>query len=277
MKKLWAIAVAAVAFAPVLVMGQPPADAQVRGKQIVDDAIAALGGQKFLNVQNRTESGRAYSFFQNQLSGLSVARFETRYVPVDPAKSDSVVGQQEYQGLGKEEAFYVVFREEGGWEVTYRGPTKLEKDQIERHHESVLHNVFYIMRYRLNEPGMVFEFQRSDVVDNMPVNIVDFIDSKNRVVTVYFHPTTKLPVRQSWVWREADTRERNEEVTQFSRYREVEGTQWPFQVHRERNGQKTYEMFADTVQINQTIDDARFAIPTAESRPFKPEKKSKKR
>lgn len=252
-------------------------DLQVRGRQIVDEAIAALGGEKFLTVKNRIESGRSFSFFLDELSGLSVTRLYTRYIPLDPAKSGIEIAQQEYQGLGKDEAFFRVFREEGGWEVTYRGPTKIEKELVTRYHDSVLHNVFYILRNRLKEPGLAFEFRGSDVVENTPMNLVDIIDSKNRVVTVYFHPTTKLPLRQSWVWRDPETRERFEEVTRFARFRNVDGTQWPYQINRERNGRKTYEMFADSVVINQQIDDSRFAIPDASTRPYKTSTDTKKR
>jgi hypothetical protein len=260
--KLFALLLLAIVFA----FGQ---DTQVRGKQVVDEAIAALGGDKFLNVENRVETGRAFSFYQTRLSGLSVARFETRYVPVDPSKSGTVIAQQEYQAYGKKEDFFVLFRDEGAWEVTYRGPKELDQEQIDRHRDSTLHNIFYILRARLKEPGLVFESRGSDVVDNIPVNVVDVTDSTNRVVTVYFHPTTKLPVKQSWVWRDAKTHERNEEVTRFARYREVGGTQWPYQINRERNGDKIYEMFADSVKINQKLNDAKFAVPTPTAKPFK--------
>jgi hypothetical protein len=242
-------------------------DIQVRGKQIIDETIQALGGDKFLNVQNRVETGRAYSFYNSELSGLSVAKFYTRYVPEE--KPGAKLAQQERQAFGKDEYYFVVLREEGAWEVTYRGPKPLEPDQIRRHHDSVTHNIFYILRNRLKEPGLVFESRGTDVIDNMAVNLVDVIDVENRVVTVAIHTITKLPVRQDWVWRDPVTRERNDEVTRFSRYREVAGTQWPFQMHRERNGQKTYEMFADTVTINQNLEDDLFAIPDDSTRPQK--------
>jgi hypothetical protein len=242
-------------------------DRQVRGKQIIDATIQALGGEKFLNVRNRVESGRAYSFFNEQLSGLSVARFYTRYI-AEPNAGEKLA-QQERQAFGKDEYYFVILREEGGWEVTFRGPKKLEADQIRRHHDSVLHNVFYILRNRLNEAGLVFEARGTDVIDNMAVDVVDVIDSRNRVVTVYIHKATKLPVRQDWTWRDPLTRERNDELTRFARYREVAGTQWPFQMHRERNGLKIYEMFADSVTINQNLDEALFAIPSSDTRPKK--------
>ena len=252
-------------------------DAQVRGKQLIDETIAALGGDKFLYMESRIETGRAYSFFQNNLTGLSIARLYTRYVPVDAGKAGEVLAQQEHQAFTKDEGYFNVLREEGGWEVTYRGPKPLEKEQVDRHRDSTMHNIFYILRTRLKEPGLVFEARGSDVIDNTPMNIVDIIDSKNRVVTVYLHPTTKLPLRQVWAWRDPETRERNEEVTRFSRYRDVSGVQWPYQVNRERNGKKVFEMFDDEVEINALIEDRRFAIPDKNTKLFKTSTDPKKK
>jgi hypothetical protein len=42
-----------------------------RGKKVIDDAIAALGGKKFLEMQDRVETGRAYSFYRDNLSPRS--------------------------------------------------------------------------------------------------------------------------------------------------------------------------------------------------------------
>ena len=51
-----------------------------RGKKVIADAIAALGGDKFLEMQDRVETGRAYSFYRDNLSGLSIAKIYTRYL-----------------------------------------------------------------------------------------------------------------------------------------------------------------------------------------------------
>jgi len=129
-----------------------------------------------------------------------------------------------------------------------------------------LHNFFYILRQRLHEAGMEFEFKGSDVVDRVPVEIVDVIDAQNFVVRVYFHQTTKLPVKQSFSRLDPKTKDRDEEVTRFDRYRDNHGIQWPQQITRERNGEKIYQIFAETVSFNQDLTDDLFSINTTTPR-----------
>lgn len=246
---------------------------EARGRKVVDDAIAALGGQKFLTMQDRVETGRAYSFFHEQLSGLAVARIYTRYINIPQDRTGIDLGVQERQAFGKNEDYYVLFRQEGAWEVTFRGPKELEKDRIQRYRDTTLNNVLYIFRQRLHEPGMVFESRGSDVIENQPVDIVDITDSQNRVVRVYFHQTTKLPVQQSWVWRDPETKERQEEVTRFARYRSTGGIQWPQQIHRERNGEKVYDIYSESVTVNQGLAEGLFAVPNPDTRPAPGRKK----
>src|SRR5438552_1318102 len=143
---------------------------EARGKKVVDDAIAALGGQKFLTMQDRIEKGRAYSFFHDQLSGLAVAKIYTRYINIPPDRTGIDIGVQERQAFGKNEDYFVLFRQEGAWEVTFRGPKELEKDRVQRYRDTTLNNVLYIFRQRLHERGLIFESRGSDVIQNQPVD-----------------------------------------------------------------------------------------------------------
>jgi hypothetical protein len=228
-----------------------------RGKRVVEEALAALGGDKFLSVKDRVESGRAYSFYREQLSGLAVAKFYTQNLDHPPAGQ---LSQRERQAFGKDEDSAVIFANGEGWEVTFRGARPLPEDRLKRYQESTRKNIFYILQHRMNEPGFLIESQGSDIVDNQPVEVVDFIDSNNDVVTVYFHRSTKLPVRQRFYRRDPQTKERFEEVTFFSKYRDVGGSQWPFTILRERDGEKIYQMFAESVEVNQGLTDDLFTI-----------------
>src|SRR5580698_3488943 len=163
-----------------------------RAKKAVDDAVAALGGPRFLGMRDRVEAGRAYSFYRDKISGLSIATIYTQYFSVPPEKTGQDLGVRERDVFGKNEEYgYTLFRENGAWEVTYKGPRPLDDERVERYHRTTLNDVLYILRMRLDEPGMSFDWKGSDVVENEPVNTVEIIDSENHVVTVSFNQFTK--------------------------------------------------------------------------------------
>ncbi|HUJ20638.1 MAG TPA: hypothetical protein VLX58_03905 [Bryobacteraceae bacterium] len=232
-----------------------------RGKRIVDEVVAALGGERFLRMQDRVESGRAYSFYREQLSGLSIAKIYTRYLIRPEPPVPGFLGVREREAFGKKEDSAVVFADGQGYDITFRGARPLPDNTVERFKESTLRNVFYILRQRLGEPGLIVESRGSDVVENQPVDIVDITDGDNRVVTVYFNQLTHLPAKQVTERRDPQTKVVNEEVTRFSKYRDVGGVMWPFDIQRERNGEKIYQMYADSVTVNQDLKDNLFTLP----------------
>jgi hypothetical protein len=237
--------------------------AQDRGKRVIDEAVQALGGQAFRNMKDRVEMGRAYSFYREELSGLAKAKLYTRYLtPPDPPSS-SFIGVRERQAFGSEETAYVLLGEDYGYDVTYRGARPLPAPAQERFRESTLRNIFYILRQRLNEPGMSFESKGTDVVDNSSVETVEIIDPDNRQITVYFHRITKLPIKQITLRREPNRDRPVEEVTLFSKYRDVGGgVMWPFVIQRERDGEKVFSLYSEIVQINQNLTDNMFTLPS---------------
>ena len=232
-----------------------------RGKHIIDQAIAALGGDHFLHMQDRVESGRAYSFYRDRLSGLSLAKIYTRYLTRPEPPVPAFLGIREREAFGKKEDSAVLLTETEGYNVTYRGAYPLAQDEYDRFRESTLRNIFYILRQRLGEPGLSFDARAADVIDNKPVEVVDITDNDNRVVTVYFHLSNKLPVRQVTVRRDPHTNQPIEEITLYNKYRDVGGVMWPYEIERERNGEKIFEIFSDSVTINKGLTDNLFTLP----------------
>jgi hypothetical protein len=236
---------------------------QQRGQRVVDEALAALGGKNFLAMRDRVETGRAYSFYREELSGLSIATIYTRYLTRPEPPVPAFFGLREREAFGKKEDNSVLFTENDAFEVTFRGARPIAADRVTRFRESTLRDILYIIRQRLGEPGLTIESRHADVIDNQPVEKVDITDNDNRVVTVYFQLSTKLPVRQVTERRDPKTNERNEEVTVYSKYRDVGGgVMWPYAIQRERNGEKIFSMFAESVKINQDLTDNMFTLPS---------------
>jgi hypothetical protein len=231
---------------------------QDRGKRVVDEALKALGGDAYLKMQDRVESGRAYSFYRREITGLSVAKIYTRYLAPAPGE----IAQRERQAFGKDEAAYYLFTEKGAWEITFRGARPMTDERYASYKDSLLRNVLYILRQRLEEPGLTFYSQGTDFWENRPVEIVDITDAANLTVTVYFDQLNKYPVRQVFKRRNPEYKDFDTEETILANYRDIGGgVRWPTSIVRKRNGDKTFEMYADSVTVNQGLNDSLFTLP----------------
>jgi hypothetical protein len=246
-----------------LVVGASAAEtAQERGKRVVDEALKALGGDAFLHMKDRTEAGRAYSFYRGQLSGLSVAKVYTRYDARPEPPVPGKIWVRERNAFGKQEEDNYIFREDGAWEITFRGAEPLPDQRVANFKDSTLRNILYILRQRLGEPGLTYYSLGTDFWENRPVEIVEITDADNQTVTVYFDRLNKLPVRQIFKRKNPEYKDFDTEVTLFAKYRDVGGgVMWPFDVRRDRNGEKIFEMYSESVEINKDLKDSLFVLP----------------
>jgi hypothetical protein len=240
----------------------PPETAQERGKRVVEEALKALGGDAFLHMQDRVEAGRAYSFYRGKLSGLSLAKVYTKYQARPEPPVPGKIWVRERNAFGKQEEDFYIFRADGAWEVTFRGAEPLPDQRVENFKDSTLRNILYIIRQRLGEKGLTFYSQGSDFWENRPVEIVEITDDDNQTVTVYFDKLNKLPVRQTFRRKNPEYKDFDTEVTLFAKYRDVGGgVQWPFDIRRDRNGEKIFEMYSDSVEINKDLKESLFTLP----------------
>lgn len=248
----------------LLLMAAPAIFAQSareqRGGKIIQEVIQALGGESFTNMQDRVEIGRAYSFYREKLSGLAQTKIYTRYLTRPNPPQPGFIGFRVRQMMGKKDDYSVLFLEDNqGWDITYRGARPIPEEDVTRFYESQLRNIFYILRMRIGEPGMIFEHQGKEVVDNQPADIIDITDSDNRVVSVWVHETTRLPIQQRAFRRQFGGVD--EEVTHFSKYRDIgSGIQWPYAWLRTRNQEKVFELFSNTIEVNQALTDDLFSL-----------------
>jgi hypothetical protein len=241
-----------------------------RGKRVVDEAVAALGGQAFLNMQNRVETGRIFSSYNDKVSGMAVDALYTTYLPLTDPPEPGFLGVRVRDARGrkpedivlKKQDDIILYTDGAGYEVTFRGARPLSDAIVDQFKIATLHNIFYILRQRLGEPGLVIDSRGSDFFDNRPVEIVDITDTNNDTVTVYFDQMTKLPARQLYHRRDPIDNSKLEEVSLFNKYREVGGgVMWPFTIRNERNGDKILERYLESVEINQNLKDSLFTLP----------------
>ena len=236
---------------------------QEHGRKVVDKCIQALGGDAFRQMPGHLETGRAFRFYNDHLTGLAPAKVYTKYLETSrgDAQAGKTLREVQRQVLGRNDYETVLLSATEGWDITYRGAEAIPAERIDQFRETTLTDIFYILRTRMDEPNMSLFSRGAEVVDNVPTEVVDYYDADNRNVTVWIHSSTWLPVRQLVKRWDPLIKERRQEFTFFTKYRDAgRGIMWPHEFERERDGEKTYQLISDKVTVG-VYNDSMFQLP----------------
>jgi hypothetical protein len=250
---------AAVPFALLTAALHAQTPAPNKAKALVDQAVKALGGDRFLNMHTRRTNARIYSFFHDRMSGYDIANIYVQYLD---DKSVKGLQTREREVLGKHQDYSYLFLADQAFDITFRGARPIPDDRWASYSRSTRNDILYWLRYRYNEPGMQYDYIGNQVLITNHVEVVDITDASDQTIRVYFDYNSKLPVRQSFSWLDPETKEHNDEVTDFDKWRDAgDGIMWPFTIERQRNGYKIYQIFANKVEINAELPANIFDLP----------------
>ncbi len=234
--------------------------AQRKGGELIDQCLAALGGDAFLRMRDRVQTGRAYQFYQEQLRGLAVVTYYIRYDFPPSSPEPGWIGIRERRDFGKNKDWSALFFDGKGYEITFRGAQPYPESYMQQYRERVRRDIFYILKYRRHEPGMIFEALGSEILDLQPTDSLRITDAGNQQLMVYFLKSSHLPMRQEYIRRDPKTREVFRERGHYSKYRTTAGVTLPWTVLLERDGEKIFEMFVETMEINKGLEDSLFEL-----------------
>jgi hypothetical protein len=241
-----------------------PDQSSAKAKQILQQAIAGLGGQSYLNVKDLTLEARLGQFdHSGQLRGYAKIIDITQ-----PPLKDRT------ENLPKRNII-TVRNNDKGWDLDRGGVSEATVTDMSTYQEDIKKDIDNILRHRIKEPGMIFRYAGLDVVDYQECDWVELVDSDNRTFRIAIARSTHLPVRKIVDTRDANTRVRSEEIEYYSNYHPIDGIQSAFQITRERNGIKIYQVFFDKFEYNTGVSDSLFTKESLEDRWAKVGKKEK--
>jgi hypothetical protein len=259
----------ASAAAPAGVIAQEPDvltpdQSSAKAKQILQQAIAGLGGAAYLHVRDITLEARLGQFdHSGQLRG-----YEKILDIAQPPFKDRT------ENLPKRNIITVRSGDKG-WDLDRGGVSEATVTDVATFQEDTKKDIDNILRHRINESGMIFRYAGLDVVDYQESDWVELVDSDNRTFRIAIARSTHLPVRKVVDTRDSNTRMRSEENEYYSNYHPIDGIQTAFQITRERNGIKIYQVFFDKIQYNTGVSDSLFTKESLDERWAKVGKKEK--
>jgi hypothetical protein len=237
---------AAQTTAPALPIDQQNA---AKARALLEQAIEALGGNAYLNIEDMTQQGRTYSFHHGEPTGAGGLFWRFYRFP-----------DKERIELTKKRDVIYVYRGDQGFEITYKGvradDAKTVTDIMRRRNYSL----DWVLRRWLHEPGMALFYDGPKVAAQKDVQQVTLMNTRDQAVILFLDSSTHLPVKKSFSWRDPTDKERNIEEEIYDNYRPVEGVMTPFSITRFYNGDMAGQRFLNSVSYNTGLSDSLFNV-----------------
>lgn len=219
-----------------------PADSAAKAKAVLQQAVQGLGGDAYLNTRNSDCSGR---FAQFEHSGALGGYLQIRQMWETPDRS-----RTEY---GNKNNIADLYADGHGWSLDRGGVSELPASAVSEYQDQLKTAVNMILRFRMNEDGIILRYGGTDVVDLKEVDWVEVADRAGHDVRIAIDRKAHLPVRSVVVTRDPDTGSRIEMETRFSNYQPIDGVETPLQVVRLRNGVQVYQAFFESCRYNENL------------------------
>lgn len=243
-----------------------PDEATKKAKQLIQQAIDALGGQAYLSVRDITYEGRLSSFdHANNLTGFE------KFIDYE-----KLPGKERQENLPKRN-IVSIFNGNEGWLMDRGGVQEAPEDSIANFEEDRATDIDNILRNRVHEPDMNLHYAGPDVVDLKEVEWLELNDSDDRNIRIAFAKYTHLPVQEVVTTRDPQTKFRTEQVEYYSNYHAVDGITSPFQILREKNKIKVFQVFFDDIKYNTDLSDSLFTKESLDDRWAQIGKKERKK
>jgi hypothetical protein len=225
----------------------PPQDENARrARALIDQAIQALGGPAWLNVQDMEQQGRTYSFYHGQPNSVGAPFWRFWKFP-----------DKDRVELTKQRDVVYINNGDNGYEVTYKGTAAQEPESLTDYQRRHRHSLEVVLRQWLKEPGTALFYDGPAVAEQKHTDAVTVMNAHNESVTLFLDSNTHLPIKKTFEWRDKD-RYKNEEGEVFDNYRLEQGVMTPHSILRVKNGDISNQRFITSVRYNVGLPDSMF-------------------
>ena len=245
-----------LSFLPLLVR----AEENTKAKEVIQAAIEAMGGQRYLQVQSKYAEGRYFPFDKRERRrGFVRFLYWTVYEPI----------KSRFQ-LGKDEKSRTVeihnMEINKGWVLEGEDSVEeIPEEDLRKWRKSVQRDIHLLLRNRVDEEGMnLFYYGPDDVVGTGEHEAVEFVDASNDAIVVFFDLQSQLPSKMEFhTTNRMGVRLKSE--IEFHNWHTIQGVHTPLRHDHFLEGKRSLQLFLEEVSYNIRIPAERFLEPQAKN------------
>ncbi|HEX5236521.1 MAG TPA: hypothetical protein VFW25_14475 [Silvibacterium sp.] len=234
--------------------GSPDASAQsARAK--LQAMITALGGPRWLALQNIYEVGRTTGFYQGKPTG-----------EIEDYHSWRTPSGQERIEIGKKHDDFEIFTGNDCWEATYRGKNALPKDVCSDFLRRRDHSIDVAVRIWMNDPRTILIDDGQSLSERHLTDQVTLINANNDSISIQMDTDTHLPRSRTFQWRDPIYQDKNTDREEYDNYHPVDGLPTAFSITRFHNGDETNQRYLYKAGYNVELPTDAFNIDATAAR-----------
>jgi hypothetical protein len=218
-----------------------------KARALLNQAIEALGGPAFLNIHDKEEEGRTYSFHHGQSTSNGVLFWRFAEYP-----------NKERIEVTKQRDVAYLYVGDKGYEITSKGPHAVEKNDLEDYLRRRKFSLDTLLRDWINDSKVALFYDGNALAGNLPADQITLINSKDEAVQLFLDIQTHLPLKKSYTWRDPVDKERNVEEEIYDNYRLVQGVMTAYGFTRYFNGDMQTQRFVNAAHYNAGLNEAMF-------------------
>jgi hypothetical protein len=237
--------------------------ADQRGRILINEMIAALGGDAWLHRTTMQSDGRTSTFFHGEPNPYTTDYHELRRFASHDLPDADRIGFLTDRGMilpGKKIDVVQIWTEGHGYEITYKGKADLPKEQVADFYRRRDHSIEEVVAHWINAPGVMILAEGSNMVERRLADKVTVLTANNDAVTFELDAATHLPVRRTFQWRNPQFNDFDEEAETYDDYHTIQGLPTALTLTRYHNGDMTSQRFLSKVTYNVPADPSQFDL-----------------
>lgn len=232
----------------------PDANSQ-KARALLNAMVEAMGGQRWLSLQNSFYQGRVSGFYQGKPTGAIEDFFQWR----------TPTGQERVE-YSKKHDDVVIFTGDQCWEATYQGKKALPKDICDDYLRRRDHSIDVAIRVWLKDRNTILISEGQTLSERHLTDQVTLISPSNESITIQMDAETHLPRSRTFPYRDPVYHDKNEEREEYDDYHTYDGIPTAFSITRFKNGDMTSQRFLYKAAYNVPLPPDAFNIDAAASK-----------
>jgi hypothetical protein len=239
-----------------------PEQSAAKAKQLLQQVIAALGGQAYLSVRDSQCDGRTAQFgTAGTLMGFTLFR-DLWLLPDKNRVEYYSKGEHTIAGflMGADDllithggAMITIYSSEGGWTLDKSGVSDEPEDVIKNYNDQLKSGLNDMLRKRMKEPGVDVQYGGTDLIDLKEAEWIVFTDSDHREMRLGVDRFTHLPLRWIVTTRNPETRVYSSLTTSYTQYMALDGVRTPLSIEMSRDDRKLTQTFLTDCKYNSDL------------------------